>query len=62
MATPDAKPCPFCGGINICTEGYHLFCFSCGADGPDADDDSDEARLAAWNQRSNAGVKGGANG
>lgn len=45
------QPCPFCGGINILQEGYHLFCYACGANGPDADNDDDEERAAAWNTR-----------
>lgn len=49
--TYGALPCPFCGGINIVPCGHHLFCFSCGAEGPDADTKDIADTMAHWNQR-----------
>jgi hypothetical protein len=51
----DAMPCPFCGGINIVREGFHLCCWACGADGPDADTGDEESLIAAWNRRAVGG-------
>lgn len=44
-------PCPWCGSIVLARENAHMFCVRCGADGPDADEVSDEAARAAWNRR-----------
>lgn len=53
-AQPDGevalKACPFCGGTRtIVTEGWDVGCNSCGALGPDGDDEAEA--IAAWNQR-----------
>jgi hypothetical protein len=47
----DLKDCPFCGGVNIVPEGFHMTCWSCGADGPDGDNKDKESRIVAWNRR-----------
>lgn len=43
--------CPFCGSANILREDFHMCCLHCGAEGPDADEDSLEAIIEAWNRR-----------
>ncbi|MGZ8132591.1 Lar family restriction alleviation protein [Bordetella bronchiseptica] len=53
----DLKPCPFCGSSSIFYDRwYAMHCFSCGAQGPDADDLANEAAAATWNQRAAAEI------
>jgi len=47
----DLKPCPFCGGINIIHSGFRMYCHTCGAEGPDADNMDESAATEAWNTR-----------
>ena len=47
-------PCPFCGSHVIAREGYHMTCLTCGAEGTDADEATDNAAAAAWNRRAKA--------
>jgi Lar family restriction alleviation protein len=48
----DLKPCPFCGSRSIFYDRwYAMHCYSCGAQGPDADDISNEDAAAQWNRR-----------
>jgi|GEM_PF-1538368 len=54
----DLKRCPFCGSRSIFYDRwYAMHCYSCGAQGPDADDQSNEAAAEQWNRRSSAEVK-----
>jgi hypothetical protein len=46
--------CPFCGGVNIVLATYNYICFSCGAEGPDADRATISDVKAAWNRRAPA--------
>ena len=43
--------CPFCNSVALSRAGGHMTCIRCGAEGPDADEPTDEAAIAAWNRR-----------
>ena len=45
------KPCPFCGGVNIIENGFAMFCYGCGAEGPDADKKDSTELVEKWNAR-----------
>ena len=45
------KPCPFCGGVNIVKGGFAMFCYGCGAEGPDADKKDSTELVEKWNAR-----------
>lgn len=47
----DLEPCPFCNGVCIARAGHHMTCVRCGAEGPDADNATDEEAIAQWNRR-----------
>jgi len=50
-STEQLKPCPFCGGINIIHSGFRMYCYTCGAEGSDADNMDESAATEAWNRR-----------
>ena len=49
-----AKPCPFCGGQDLCIEAgpamRRVFCYTCGAQGPAVLWENQEA-WKKWNER-----------
>lgn len=49
--TDELKPCPFCNGVCIAHERFHMTCVRCGADGPDADTDDLTSATSEWNRR-----------
>jgi hypothetical protein len=51
MSNEHPSPCPFCGGVVLAREGFHMTCIRCGADGPDGDWADEVAASAAWNRR-----------
>ena len=49
----ELKPCPFCGGHNLTSEGVtnkSIFCVDCGAYGPEPAIDTNEVDVD-WNTR-----------
>ena len=49
----ELKPCPFCGGYNLTSEGVtnkSIFCVDCGAYGPEPAIDTNEVYVD-WNTR-----------
>jgi Lar family restriction alleviation protein len=51
MARPELKPCPFCGERDLYVTRFprQVRCVSCGAEGPEAQDDDDATE--GWNYR-----------